>query len=139
MYEYRVRNVRVVDGDTIDCDIDLGFGVTLSQQRVRLNGIDTPEKRTRDPLEKKAGILATEFVERWFASQSEYTLLSQEFNPTGKFGRILGDFVCDDKDFPLVDTLIQEHLGVPYTGQSKAEIQDLHEQNLNYLQDQGLI
>ena len=58
MYEYRVKIVRVVDGDTVDVDIDLGFGVWLKKQRVRLYGIDTPESRTRDLVEKKFGKMA---------------------------------------------------------------------------------
>ena len=65
MYEYNVRLVRVVDGDTVDVDIDLGFGIWLHKERIRLYGIDTPESRTRDLEEKKYGKLATKFVERF--------------------------------------------------------------------------
>lgn len=139
MYEYRVSNFRVVDGDTVDCDIDLGFGVTLSKQRIRLDGVDTPEKRTRDPIEKAAGELATKYVTDWFKGPGDVTLLSREFNPTGKFGRILGDFIREDKLYPLGESLINERLGVAYTGQNKEVIWDLHEANFNYLQDKGLI
>ena len=62
MYEYNCRIVKVVDGDTIDVDIDLGFDIVLSNQRIRLKGIDTPESRTRDLEEKKFGLLAKEVV-----------------------------------------------------------------------------
>ena len=62
MYEYRAKIRRVVDGDTVDVDIDLGFGVWLKKQRVRLYGIDTPESRTRDLDEKKFGLMAKEFL-----------------------------------------------------------------------------
>ena len=58
MYEYKTKLVRVVDGDTVDVDIDLGFGVWLRNQRIRIYGIDTPEKRTRDLKEKEHGLLA---------------------------------------------------------------------------------
>ena len=59
MYEYRCKIVRVVDGDTVDVDIDLGFGVWMHKERIRLHGIDTPESRTRDLEEKKYGLLNT--------------------------------------------------------------------------------
>ena len=60
MYEYNFKLVRIVDGDTVDIDIDLGFGIWLQNQRIRIMGIDTPESRTSDPEEKKFGKLATE-------------------------------------------------------------------------------
>ena len=62
MYEYKCRVIKVVDGDTIDVDIDLGFNITLSNQRIRLQGVDTQESRTRDLEEKKFGLLAKEVV-----------------------------------------------------------------------------
>ena len=62
MYEYKCKVTRVVDGDTVDIDIDLGFGVWLHKERVRIYGIDTPESRTRDKVEKRFGLLAKEFV-----------------------------------------------------------------------------
>ena len=58
MYEYRATVIKVVDGDTVDVDIDLGFGIVLSDERVRIAGIDTPESRTRDKEEKKFGLAA---------------------------------------------------------------------------------
>ena len=58
MYEYKCKVTRVVDGDTVDIDIDLGFGVWLHKERVRIYGIDTPESRTRDKIEKRFGLLA---------------------------------------------------------------------------------
>ena len=63
MYQYNCRIVRVVDGDTVDVDIDLGFDVWLKKQRIRLYGVDTPESRTRDLEEKKHGLMAKKFVE----------------------------------------------------------------------------
>ena len=61
MYEYKCKMVRVVDGDTVDVDIDLGFGVWMRKQRIRMYGIDTPESRTSDKVEKKYGLVTTEF------------------------------------------------------------------------------
>mgnify|MGYP003322274692 CR=1 FL=1 len=65
MYEYRSKVVKVVDGDTIDVDIDLGFDVILSKQRIRLYGIDTPECRTRDENEKFYGKLSADFLKKY--------------------------------------------------------------------------
>lgn len=64
MYRYRATVTRVVDGDTVDCNIDLGFSVVLSNQRIRLHGIDTPESRTRDKEEKKYGLLSKAFLQK---------------------------------------------------------------------------
>ena len=68
MYEYKCKIRKVVDGDTVDVDIDLGFGVWLRKQRVRLVGIDTPESRTKDLEEKKYGLAAKEFLTKWVTS-----------------------------------------------------------------------
>ena len=65
MYEYNCKMVRVVDGDTVDVDIDLGFGVWMRNQRIRMYGIDTPESRTSDPIEKIYGKAATAFLVKW--------------------------------------------------------------------------
>ena len=62
MYEYRINVVKIIDGDTVDVDIDLGFGVWLKKQRIRLHGIDTPESRTRDLEEKRYGLMAKAFL-----------------------------------------------------------------------------
>ena len=74
MYEYKCRVIKVVDGDTIDVDIDLGFNITLSNQRIRLQGVDTPESRTRDLEEKKFGLLAKEVVESYCSLDKPITL-----------------------------------------------------------------
>ena len=65
MYEYKCKMVRVVDGDTVDVDIDLGFGVWMRKQRIRMYGIDTPESRTSDKVEKVYGKGTTEFLVKW--------------------------------------------------------------------------
>jgi micrococcal nuclease len=134
MYSYKVTLVRVVDGDTVDVDIHLGFGVTLSNERVRLIGIDTPESRTRDLVEKQFGKLATQQVEDFFEN-IDIVLVSKEFK--GKFGRILGDFVCCGVS--LCDYLVSEGYAVPYYGNSKEDIVDLHLKNRTRLIEEGKI
>ena len=123
MYEYKCKVTRVVDGDTVDIDIDLGFGVWLHKERVRIYGIDTPESRTRDKIEKRFGLLAKEFVKQ-FVKGSSIILRTQKYDAKGKFGRILGDIIVDDKS--LSETMIQEHHAVAYHGQSKEDIREAH-------------
>ena len=129
MYEYRVKVTRVVDGDTVDVDIDLGFGCWLHKERVRIYGIDTPESRTRDKEEKKYGLMAKEFVKQ-FVKGDSIKLTTQKYDAKGKFGRILGDIIVDNKS--LSDTMIQEHHAVIYHGQSKEDIQKAHINNRKF-------
>ena len=125
MYEYRCIIVRVIDGDTTDVDIDLGFGVWLKKQRIRFYGIDTPESRTRDLEEKKYGLAAKEFVQSYLPVGSTSTLITHK-DTVGKYGRILGQFKCYDSEVDawiiLNDLMIQKHHAVAYHGQSKDEI-----------------
>ena len=122
MYEYRCKLVKVIDGDTIDVDIDLGFGVWLKKERVRLVGIDTPESRTRDLEEKKYGLAAKEFLIKWTGA-GELRLKTQK-DTTGKFGRILGELWTFDTN--INQKMIEEHHAVAYEGQSKEEIEEQH-------------
>ena len=94
-YTYRVKAlVKIVDGDTFDCDIDLGFSVVLAKQRIRLMGIDTWESRTRDKAEKAKGMLAKAFTKDLLENAKEITLKS---HGKGKYGRVLGEVYCDNK------------------------------------------
>src|SRR5210317_2370244 len=118
MYEYRVKIVKVIDGDTVDVDIDLGFGIVLSDERVRMMGIDTPESRTRDKVEKKFG-LASKAKLKALLPIGSMQVLKTEIDRSGedkkgKFGRILGDFIVDDKR--CTDILIEEGHAVAYFG-----------------------
>jgi len=132
MYEYRCNIDRVVDGDTVDVDIDLGFGVWLRKERVRMYGIDTPESRTRDLVEKKYGLAAKAFVLSFLPEGSTQTLRTQK-DDKGKFGRILGEFVVYDAKTNAWTTLnqimIDEHQAVKYHGQSKQDIEEEHLRN----------
>ena len=137
MYEYNYKLVRVVDGDTVDIDIDLGFGTWLRKQRIRLMGIDTPESRTRDDEEKKFGILAKEKLQQLLANSRVVKTFKDE---KGKFGRVLGDFEVYYKDrwCGVVEVLIKEHYGVKYHGQSKEEIVEGHLENRKKLMEIGI-
>ena len=136
MYEYRCTIDRVIDGDTVDVDIDLGFGVWLRKERVRMYGIDTPESRTRDLVEKKYGLAAKDFVLSFLPVGSTQTLRTKK-DDKGKFGRILGEFVVYDakKDAwrTLNQIMIDEHYGVKYHGQSKQDIEEEHLRNRELL------
>ena len=132
MYEYRCKIVRVVDGDTVDVDIDLGFGVWLQKQRVRLYGVDTPESRTRDAEEKVFGNLAKKFVEDRLPVGSKQKLRTR-LDGKGKFGRILGEFLIydpkTDRESTINQMLIETSNAVAYHGQSKEDIEKEHLEN----------
>ena len=125
MYEYKCKMVKVVDGDTIDVDIDLGFGVWMRNQRIRMHGIDTPESRTRDLEEKKYGLAAKEFLTKW-TNAGGLTLKTHK-DDRGKFGRILGEIWCFDTN--VNEKMIEEHHAVRYMGQSKEDIAEEHIKN----------
>ena len=132
MHTYKCTILRVVDGDTVDVGIALGFGVWMRKERVRLLGIDTPESRTRDKVEKVYGNLAKEFVKSYLPVGSSQTLQTEK-DKTGKFGRILGRFLVYDNvtDAPihLGDIMIRAHLAVAYPGQSQEDIEEQHLKN----------
>ena len=134
MYEYKATIVKVVDGDTVDVDIDLGFDVWLRNQRIRLYGIDTPECRTRNKREKAHGLLAKKYVQKALIVGRTYALTTKE---KGKFGRFLGEFKTG-KGF-ITKLLVKERLAVPYTGQNKKEIAVAHEINRQELIKQGML
>ena len=142
MYEYRATLLKVVDGDTVDVDIDLGFGVVLSNQRIRLYGIDTPESRTRDLEEKKCGKLASKYIEDHIKVASTFTLRTR-LDGKGKYGRILGELICFvpefDREMSINDAMITKKLAVAYHGQSKLSIETEHLKNREYLYEQGMV
>ena len=145
MYEYRATIVKVIDGDTVDVDIDLGFGIVLSDERVRVMGIDTPESRTRDKVEKKFGLAAKARLKQLLGKTCT---LKTQINKSGedmkgKFGRILGDFdVYDNKTDswqPVTKVLVSEGHAVPYHGQNKEDIQTAHLANRVKLLEEGVV
>jgi len=140
MFEYKSNLVKVVDGDTVDVDIDLGFGVVLADERIRLIGIDTPESRTSDPVEKLFGNAAKHKVQEILQNElkGDLTLLSKDFK--GKFGRILGDFkLTGYKNETLTELLLAESFGVPYSGKSKELVKEAHLLNREVLLEAGIV
>ena len=127
MYEYRCKIVKIIDGDTVGVDIDLGFGVWMHKERIRLYGIDTPESRTRDLDEKKYGLIAKGWIEKFMPVGSMQTLITQK-DKSGKFGRILGKFRVNDGSYDIIlnDWMISNHHAVAYYGQSKQDIAEQH-------------
>jgi len=145
MYDYKVKIVRVVDGDTVDVDIDLGFGIWMLKERVRMMGIDTPESRTRDKVEKKFGLAAKKRLKQMLGKTS---ILRTQIDRSGedakgKFGRILGDFdVYDHATDALVSAtslMMSEGHAVPYTGGSKEDTKAQHLVNRERLIAEGVV
>ena len=130
MYEYKCKLVKVVDGDTIDVDIDLGFGVWMQNQRIRMYGIDTPESRTSDPIEKVYGKAASAFLTKW-KNAGDLTLKTFK-DGKGKYGRILGE-IWFGGEHNINQLLVDNHHAVRYYGQSKDEIAEEHIANRSIL------
>ena len=145
MYEYKCNIVKVIDGDTVDVDIDLGFGMWMLDERVRIMGIDTPESRTRDLVEKKFGLAAKKRLKELLGKSA---VLATQVNKNGedmkgKFGRILGDFnvydATTDSWRKSGEVLISEGHAVAYLGQNKEDIQEAHMVNRKRLLDSGVV
>ena len=136
LYSYRVKSItKIVDGDTFDCILDLGFDVLL-EARVRMLGIDTPESRTSDAEEKVYGLLSKEWLKHNIHGE-QIIISTQVDNEKGKFGRILGIVFVDGKN--LNETMIEEHMAVGYHGENKDNVQDQHMKNRQILKEKGLV
>ena len=141
MYEYKALINRIVDGDTVDIDIDLGFGIWMKDERVRVMGIDTPESRTSDKLEKIFGLAAKERLKE-LIPEGSIQILKTEVDKDGedakgKFGRILGDFIVEGHR--VTEILVDEGHAVEYHGQSKEDIRDEHNKNRQRLVAEGKV
>ena len=141
--EYDVIVIKVVDGDTVDVDIDLGFGVCLKDERVRIMGIDTPESRTSDRVEDLFGEAAKARLKELMKNGGKLITTEDKDGEDmkGKFGRILGDFYVevDGKKERVTDILIEEGHAVAYFGGSKEEIQMKHMANRQKLLREGIV
>jgi micrococcal nuclease len=121
MYEYYVRKVEnVVDGDTIDVLIDLGFDI-LFASRVRLAGIDTPESRTRDLAEKKLGLESKEYLKKYLKDAKSVVIKTEKMNSTEKFGRVLGWLYINGDTVSVNDHMINDGYAWAYMGDTKVK------------------
>ena len=141
---YNVKLLKVVDGDTVDVDIDLGFGVWLHDERVRIMGIDTPESRTSDKVEKVFGLAAKNRLKELLEEGALLVTTEDKKGEDmkGKFGRILGDFIVEEYEGQpkrVTDILIEEGHCVAYFGGSKEEIQMKHHANRQKLLREGVV
>ena len=139
MWTYRAKVVRVIDGDTVDVDIDLGFGIWQKNERVRIMGIDTPESRTRNKIEKKFGLAAKAKLKSILGKITvlKTTINKKGVDMKGKFGRVLGDFLQNDKS--VAKTMCETGHAVAYFGGAKANTQKQHMKNRKKLVAQGVV
>lgn len=137
--EYKVKILDVVDGDTVDVDIDLGFGIILTDERIRIMNIDAPESRTSDPVEKIFGKAAKSRLQQLLGKEAILITYDDKHGEDmkGKFGRILGDFKVDERT--VTEILVEEGHAVPYYGQNKADIEVAHLSNRNRLMQEGVV
>ena len=133
MYTYTASVLKVIDGDTIEVDFDLGFGVWLRSQRIRLDGIDTPESRTADKEEKIRGLISKEKLKEILGKDIQITT---KIDPNEKYGRILGVLV-NDKGINVNQWLIENNYAVKYSGENKALVQEQHKLNAAALKKRG--
>jgi micrococcal nuclease len=121
MFEYYVKKVtKVVDGDTIDVDIDLGFDISFSS-RVRLAGIDTPESRTSDKMEKALGLEAKAYLKHEIESAKSVVIKTEKMDSSEKYGRILGWVYLDGSDISLNEKMIADGYAWGYLGETKVK------------------
>ena len=134
MYEYSCTVDRVVDGDTIDVILDLGFDI-MFRSRVRLYGIDTPESRTRNKDEKVRGKMAGSFLKDAVDSGAQVVIQTKLKDSRGKYGRVLGNVIVDGIN--INQQMIDNYLAVAYFGQSKDDIETEHLVNRQKLIELG--
>ena len=135
MYQYKAIITKVIDGDTVDVDIDLGFEVWLRNQRIRLYGIDTPESRTSDKVEKVFGNLAKSKILEFCPVGSSIILQTKTDDSRGKYGRILGELVVDGVN--VNQYMIDNNYAVAYFGMSKSDIAQKQLDNRQVILERG--
>jgi len=121
MYEYHVKNItNVVDGDTIDVDIDLGFDITFSS-RVRMAGIDSPESRTTNKAEKVLGLEAKDYLKKKLKDAKSIIIKTEKMDSSEKYGRILGWLYINDDKVSVNDHMINDGYAWGYLGETKVK------------------
>ena len=140
MHEYKVNIIKVVDGDTVDVDIDLGFGIWLHKERVRVMGIDTPESRTSDKVEKIFGLAAKARLSSLLGAEAilQTQVSKKGEDMKGKFGRVLGNFVSINGE-KCAAVLVREGHAVVYQGGSKENVASKHLANRERLVSEGKV
>lgn len=137
MYIYRCKINKVVDGDTVEIDLDLGFNIILANQKVRMAGIDTPESRTANEEEKKRGMISKKKLAEKLPVGSWQRIQTMKADSNDdKFGRILGVFIMED-GLSLNQWLIDNNYAVLYQGENKELVQEAHQYNKQKLIDRG--
>ena len=120
-YIYRIREIhKVVDGDTIDADIDLGFDISLTK-RIRLAGVDTPESRTTDANEKKYGLESKEWLKKRCENAKDILIKTELPDSTEKYGRIIGHLFINGEEISLNNQMIAEGYAWTYDGGTKVK------------------
>ena len=137
MYTYNCKINKVIDGDTVLVDIDLGFNIVISNQNIRLSGIDTPESRTSNKEEKERGLLSKKkLAEKLPIGSYQVINTIKEDDNDDKFGRILGVFLMEDKT-SLNQWMIDNNYAVPYHGENKELLIEAHNLNKQKLVERG--
>jgi micrococcal nuclease len=137
MYQYKCKINKIVDGDTVEIDLDLGFNIILANQRVRLLGVDTPESRTNNKEEKTRGMLSKKkLTEKLPIGSYQKINTTKDDNNDDKFGRILGEFILDDGT-NINKWLIENNYAVAYLGENKELVQEAHQTNKKILIARG--
>lgn len=133
MYQYKAKILKILDGDTVEIDLDLGFNITLAAQKVRLSGIDTPESRTTNTEEKPRGLLSKKKLQEKLPVGSYLTIetLRADSNDD-KFGRILGIFIAEDGT-NINQWMLDNNYAVSYLGENKELVKEAHQQNKKIL------
>ena len=136
-YEYKAKVLKVLDGDTVEIDLDLGFNIILANQKVRLNGIDTPESRTTNTEEKPRGLLSKKKLTEKLPVGSWQTIQTMKADSNDdKFGRILGVFLMEDGK-SLNQWMVDNNYAVAYAGENKELVQEAHQKNKLKLIERG--
>jgi len=139
-YEYHAKVTNVVDGDTIVVDIDLGFDVVLSNQNVRLLGVDTPESRTSDKIEKVFGLASKDYAKAFIENCNKHVIIrTHKSDDSEKFGRLLAEIIDPNTKEVLNESLVTDGYAVKYLGENKLNVKELHFKNRKRLIDEGKI
>ena len=140
-YEYNATVIDIVDGDTITVDIDLGFNVKLANQKVRLIGVDTPESRTSDKIEKIFGMASKEYCKKFIDECKDKTVVIRTYlsDSEEKFGRLLGEIINPTTKKILNEELIKNNYAVKYLGENKDNVKSQHLANRKKLIDAKIV